>query len=152
MNSSEKDILEICQALKIMGLKLDEFFDQNLTHKSLCENTSFYDLSKCNDRICKFCLVKKPDRTHHCRTCKKCIRKMDHHCIFLGNCIGINNYKSFMLTLIYSCLILNYMFFTSLRMLFFYAQEFHVSMFVNFFLFFPFFYFNLYLFFPLISL
>lgn len=54
-------------------------------------------------RYCKWCCKFKPDRTHHCRVCKKCILKMDHHCPWIYNCVGYNNHKYFMLSLIYCC-------------------------------------------------
>ena len=38
----------------------------------------------------------KPDRSHHCSVCNKCILKMDHHCPYVNNCIGHKNYKYFM--------------------------------------------------------
>lgn len=31
-------------------------------------------------RFCKKCEVPKPPRAHHCRYCKRCILRMDHHC------------------------------------------------------------------------
>ena len=31
-------------------------------------------------RICQKCQIIKPDRSHHCSVCKRCILKMDHHC------------------------------------------------------------------------
>ncbi|ETW19899.1 hypothetical protein PFUGPA_04371 [Plasmodium falciparum Palo Alto/Uganda] len=52
-------------------------------------------------RHCKWCCKYKPDRTHHCRVCKSCILKMDHHCPWIYNCVGYNNHKYFMLSLIY---------------------------------------------------
>ncbi|EAA18841.1 DHHC zinc finger domain, putative [Plasmodium yoelii yoelii] len=52
-------------------------------------------------RFCKWCCKYKPDRAHHCRICKTCILKMDHHCPWIYNCIGYNNHKYFMLSLIY---------------------------------------------------
>ncbi|CAI5713361.1 unnamed protein product [Hyaloperonospora brassicae] len=46
-------------------------------------------------RVCRKCRAGKPDRTHHCSTCRRCVLKMDHHCIFLNKCIGYDNYKFF---------------------------------------------------------
>lgn len=51
----------------------------------------------------------KPDRTHHCSQCHRCVLKMDHHCDWVGNCIGFYNYKYFLNTLFFassSCLII----------------------------------------------
>eukprot|EP00933_Yihiella_yeosuensis_P063892 TRINITY_DN67141_c0_g1_i1.p1 TRINITY_DN67141_c0_g1~~TRINITY_DN67141_c0_g1_i1.p1 ORF type:complete len:360 (-),score=59.42 TRINITY_DN67141_c0_g1_i1:151-1230(-) len=55
-------------------------------------------------RHCKWCGKYKPDRCHHCRVCKTCILKMDHHCPWIYNCVGFANYKFFFLLLFYSVL------------------------------------------------
>ncbi|OQU99993.1 hypothetical protein CLAIMM_05556 [Cladophialophora immunda] len=55
-------------------------------------------------RFCKKCHTPKPDRTHHCSTCKRCVLKMDHHCPWLSTCLGLRNYKAFVLFLIYTSL------------------------------------------------
>ncbi|CAK7269688.1 palmitoyltransferase for Vac8p [Sporothrix epigloea] len=55
-------------------------------------------------RYCKKCQARKPDRAHHCSTCRRCILKMDHHCPWLANCIGLRNNKMFILFLIYTTL------------------------------------------------
>jgi len=55
-------------------------------------------------RHCKWCGKYKPDRCHHCRVCRMCILKMDHHCPWLYNCVGFANHKFFFLLLFYSAI------------------------------------------------
>lgn len=55
-------------------------------------------------RRCKRCMTYKPDRCHHCRVCKACILRMDHHCPWIMNCIGFGNHKYFLLLVFYSVL------------------------------------------------
>ena len=56
--------------------------------------------SSLKDNVCRFCNIIKPERVFHCRYCRKCIRKMDHHCFVVNNCIGYYNYKLFLNLLI----------------------------------------------------
>lgn len=39
----------------------------------------------------------KPERAHHCRTCKTCTLKFDHHCPWLNQCVGLGNERYFVL-------------------------------------------------------
>jgi len=66
--------------------------------------TSFTVKSNGESRFCKKCQARKPDRAHHCSTCRRCVLKMDHHCPWLATCIGLHNHKAFLLFLIYTTL------------------------------------------------
>ncbi|GMG99423.1 hypothetical protein Nepgr_001263 [Nepenthes gracilis] len=57
-----------------------------------------------NLRRCDKCYAYKPPRSHHCRVCKSCILKMDHHCIWVNNCVGYRNHKAFLLLVLYGAL------------------------------------------------
>ena len=46
---------------------------------------------------CYKCKGVKPPRSHHCSTCGRCVLKMDHHCPWMNNCIGLKNQKAFLL-------------------------------------------------------
>ncbi|KAK8636197.1 hypothetical protein V6N13_004903 [Hibiscus sabdariffa] len=53
---------------------------------------------------CTHCQNGKPPRCHHCSICRRCVLKMDHHCVWVVNCVGARNYKFFLLFLIYTFL------------------------------------------------
>ncbi|KAH9620875.1 hypothetical protein KSS87_022608 [Heliosperma pusillum] len=62
------------------------------------------DLSHSKVRFCRKCNQLKPPRCHHCSVCGRCILKMDHHCVWVVNCVGALNYKYFLLFLFYTFL------------------------------------------------
>lgn len=53
--------------------------------------------------FCKKCQTLKPARAHHCHNgCNKCSLKMDHHCPWLGRCVGHRNMGHFIRFVFYA--------------------------------------------------
>lgn len=50
---------------------------------------------------CRTCRTNRPERSHHCRQCGFCVLMMDHHCMWINNCVGYYNYGYFMRSCIY---------------------------------------------------
>jgi len=47
----------------------------------------------------------KPDRSHHCSVCDKCILNMNYHFVWVNNCIGFYNRKFFIQLLLFALIL-----------------------------------------------
>ncbi len=64
----------------------------------------FNDADRQHLEFCKMCAGYKPPRSHHCRRCNRCIKRMDHHCPFINNCVGYSNHSMFLLCIFFAFL------------------------------------------------
>jgi hypothetical protein len=74
-----------------------------------CMVQIFYSTKLCVDRLTAtrfvcFVQTQKCLRSKHCRSCDKCVAKMDHHCYWINNCVGSNNHREFMGLLMLMCI------------------------------------------------
>ena len=44
-----------------------------------------------NSRFCKVCFTMRNRDIYHCEDCNICIEGYDHHCPWIGKCVGSNN-------------------------------------------------------------
>lgn len=64
--------------------------------------SDFSGETKRDGMYCMKCRMHRPERTHHCSICDKCVVRMDHHCPWIANCVGIGNTRYFIQFLVYS--------------------------------------------------
>lgn len=77
-----------------------------MNSKNIDNTTINYIIANNNNNTNNQCLTcqiyqQRPVRCHHCKRCNRCILQFDHHCIWVNNCIGYNNYRDFIMTLLF---------------------------------------------------
>ncbi|CAD8132973.1 unnamed protein product [Paramecium octaurelia] len=81
-------IVQSCSGLfLILTFLITALKNQGINYKS--SNTAF------TEHWCSICSMHKSKGTIHCKDCNICIRGYDHHCIWIGKCVGEGNQFAF---------------------------------------------------------
>ena len=46
-------------------------------------------------QVCVVCRARRKMRSHHCKECGRCVDRLDHHCPWIDNCVGLGNQRAF---------------------------------------------------------
>ena len=67
-----------------------------------------------NLNYCYTCFHFRPPRTSHCAECDNCVQNFDHHCLWMGTCVGKRNYRYFYFVIFFTTICSLIQFFCSI--------------------------------------
>jgi len=86
-------ILHVLLFLRFFTLRKDPGFLDQVTTRPFGEKDCEDDTVPLH--YCERCQMWQPRRTKHCKECQRCVLTFDHHCFWVGGCIGERNASAF---------------------------------------------------------
>ena len=80
-----------------------KFSEEDIKSTCFLKKKKYYFIRgrKFKVKFCSTCHIFRGPSVSHCKKCDNCVENFDHHCPWLGNCIGKNNYFYFFIFLIF---------------------------------------------------
>lgn len=97
LNKSGADELNNSKVIEMQKQKISEGIEQITEYVEDEISNKMQHYKALMDQHCSSCLIYRPLRASHCSRCDCCVEMFDHHCPYIGKCIGKRNYKYFLL-------------------------------------------------------
>ena len=89
--------------MKQQGIRSNDFASKFYNKKKfsyvISEGTERSERTESDENRLSYCLtcnLLRPPRSFHCRICGFCVELHDHHCPWIGTCIGYRNLRYFL--------------------------------------------------------
>lgn len=94
----DQKLEEIKERLKLAMQQAGEgrrkFIDKGY-EELVCSDTPVSNAKEWGRRACTVCSRIRTQRSKHCKDCGMCVARFDHHCPWIGNCVGAGNVSDF---------------------------------------------------------
>eukprot|EP00438_Fugacium_kawagutii_P001212 Skav223408 [mRNA] locus=scaffold350:92391:92831:- [translate_table: standard] len=90
--------LQLLAGLAVTSLSLISFLNCAFADPGVLQKNpedQLPSLNEGNNRTCQICQVVQPRGCQHCHFCQVCVLGHDHHCPWMGKCIGKKNLCAF---------------------------------------------------------
>jgi hypothetical protein len=77
-----------------------------------------YDNVIYSPKVCSTCEFVAPARSKHCSACGMHVARVDHHCPWIGNCVGLKNMRLFLTFVMTTAVYIGYGIFAGMSILF----------------------------------
>lgn len=85
---------DLRERMRVTGESLGHERTARLAQRGGAEYTELLDKGHFK-QVCVVCRVRRGMRSHHCKECGRCVQRLDHHCPWIDNCVGLGNQRIF---------------------------------------------------------